>query len=178
MNMKLPFTDKFLWDLYNFSEKAGDVYDIFSRPNLNEVWNPGLREFRREYERKQGKRKIGQLIAYLKRNGCIKIKNLEEKQAVLITRKGTDKILKIQFKTKEKKKRPDGKWQMLIFDIPEKKRRLRDLLRENLNILGFKMLQQSVWVCPYDVLRETESLLRRYSIDPYVKLFLIEEVEI
>jgi hypothetical protein len=40
------------------------------------------------------------------------------------------------------------------------------------------MLQQSVWVCPYDVLEETEAILRKYSLDEYVKLFLIEEVEI
>ena len=55
---------------------------------------------------------------------------------------------------------------------------LRDLLRENLYFLGYKMLQQSVWVCPYNVSKETEAVLRKYSLDPYVKLFLIEEIEV
>lgn len=177
-DMKLPFTDKFLWNLYNFLEKAGDIYDTSSSHTFREAWNPEFRKFRREYEKKQSREKVSQFIAYLKRKGHIKIKNLEQKQAILITKKGTDKILKIQLKIKEKKKRLDGKWQMIIFDIPEKKRHLRDLLRESLQFLGYKMLQQSVWVCPYDVFKETEAVLRRYSLDPYIKSFLIEEVEI
>ncbi len=78
---------------------------------------------------------------------------------------------------KKKKRRPDGKWQMVIFDIPEKKRVLRDIFRENLQILGYKILQQSVWVCPYEISKETEGIIRQYSLDPYVKLFLIEEIE-
>jgi len=78
----------------------------------------------------------------------------------------------------EKKRRPDGKWIMLIFDVPERKRYLRDLLRSAIYFLGYKMFQRSVWVCPYDVLKKTEALLRKYSLDQYVKIFLIEEIEI
>ena len=79
---------------------------------------------------------------------------------------------------KKMKKRKDRKWIMLIFDIPEKKRESRSLLRETLYLLGYKMLQRSVWVCPYDVSRETEDFIQRNSLDPYIKLFLIKEVEI
>jgi phenylacetic acid degradation operon negative regulatory protein len=176
--MKLPFTDKFLWDLYNFLEKIGDIHDIFALRPWNEVWNLELHKFRHEYKKRQGRKNFSQLIYYLKKKGFIKIKNLEQKQAVLITKKGADKVLKIRLKTKEKKRRPDGKWQMIIFDIPEKKKQLRELLRESLYLLKYRKLQQSVWVCPYDVLKETEAILRRYSLDPYVKLFLIEEIEV
>ncbi|NOQ67825.1 hypothetical protein GQ568_00095 [Patescibacteria group bacterium] len=67
---------------------------------------------------------------------------------------------------------------MIIFDIPEEKRYLRNLLREKLLLLKYKMLQQSIWICPYDVQKETEFILREHSIDPYIKLFLIEEIEL
>ncbi|MDI6602754.1 MAG: CRISPR-associated endonuclease Cas2 [Patescibacteria group bacterium] len=176
--MKLFITDKFLWDLYSFLEKISDIYDIFAPRPWREVWCPELHKFWYERRKRQDRKNFSQLIYYLKKKGYIKIKNLEQKQAVLITKKGADKVLKIKFKIQEKKKRPDGKWQMIIFDIPERKRHLRDLLREYLHLLGYKMLQQSVWVCPYDVLKETEAILRRCSLDPYVKLFLIEEVEL
>jgi DNA-binding transcriptional regulator PaaX len=55
---------------------------------------------------------------------------------------------------------------------------LRDLLRELLYLLGYRMLQQSVWVCPYDVLKETEAIIQKLSLERYVKIFLIEEIEI
>jgi len=40
------------------------------------------------------------------------------------------------------------------------------------------MFQQSVWICPYDVYKETEEIVRKFSLDPYVRFFLIEEIEI
>jgi len=45
----------------------------------------------------------------------------------------------------------DGYWRILIFDIPEKFRQLRDDLRVLINILGFKQLQKSVWITPYKI---------------------------
>ena len=65
---------------------------------------------------------------------------------------------------------------MIIFDIPEKRRQDRDLLRDALVDMGYQKLQQSVWVCPYDAYGETEKAVREYQIIPFVKLFLIEEV--
>lgn len=49
-----------------------------------------------------------------------------------------------------KPKKWDKKWRILIFDIKEKRRRTRDLLRRTLISIGFKRLQDSVWVYPYD----------------------------
>ena len=85
---------------------------------------------------------------------------------------------KIYFKIfdQSKTKRKDGKWTMVIFDVPEKWRKSRDLLRSILNNLGYKMFQQSVWITPYDVLKKTEELLQIYSLDNFVKIFLIENI--
>jgi len=60
-----------------------------------------------------------------------------------------DKIEKTNFKIKRPKKW-DGKWRVLVFDIQERKRSLRDKIRMNLNNIGFVKLQNSVWVYPYD----------------------------
>jgi len=176
--MRLSLTDEFLWNLYNFIEEIDRNFDLFYPRTMKEVWFPDLYKLRQEYERKRTRRYFSQFINYLKKKGYIKIKNLEQRQGVILTKKGAEKVLKIKFKLKEKKKRADGKWQMVIFDIPERKRYLRDLFRENLRILGYKMLQQSIWVCPYDVSKETEGIIRKYSADPYVKVFLIEEIDI
>jgi len=44
--------------------------------------------------------------------------------------------------------------------------------------LGFKYLQKSIWVCPYDVLEEVQNLIAKYELEKYVKTFLIEEIEL
>ena len=44
----------------------------------------------------------------------------------------------------------DGKWRMLIFDIPERRKRAREQVRKTLATIGFVRLQDSVWLYPYD----------------------------
>ena len=61
----------------------------------------------------------------------------------------------------KKPKRWDGKWRVLIFDIPERRRGTREQIRRTLLNLGFKRLQDSVWVYPYDC----EDLITLFKID-------------
>ena len=49
-----------------------------------------------------------------------------------------------------KPKRWDGRWRVLMFDIPEKRKGTRDRVRRNLGDIGFIRLQDSVWLYPYD----------------------------
>jgi DNA-binding transcriptional regulator PaaX len=46
------------------------------------------------------------------------------------------------------KKPWDGKWRLVIFDIPEKERRIRSLIRSKLRELGLAPIQRSVWISP------------------------------
>ena len=68
-----------------------------------------------------------------------------------ITEKGKRYLMKetIYEKLKDKKKW-DGKWRVLIFDIPERKKTMREYIRHTLISIGFMRLQDSVWVYPYD----------------------------
>ncbi|MBI5470465.1 CRISPR-associated endonuclease Cas2 [Candidatus Kaiserbacteria bacterium] len=47
-------------------------------------------------------------------------------------------------------RRWDRRWRIIIFDIPEKKKNVRDRVRALVQRLGFFRLQHSVWVYPYD----------------------------
>ncbi len=69
-----------------------------------------------------------------------------------LTEKGRGELNKIELKDWkiEKPKKWDGRWRMLIFDIPEHKRSVRDDIRQTLLHIGFIKVQQSVWVYPYD----------------------------
>lgn len=67
-------------------------------------------------------------------------------------------------------KRWNRKWYLVIFDIPEKIKRKRDILRENLKLLGFGQLQASVWMSPINYLKNIEEIIKNYDIEPYVIL--------
>jgi CRISPR-associated endonuclease Cas2 len=176
--MKLPITDEFLWELFHLSQKVEDVLLFFGAGSYREAFVPSRFSIRRIYEKRRAKMRFKEFIRYLSRKGYIKVKALEPKQGIVITKKGMEKVLKVSLKKTEKKRRKDGKWLMVVFDIPENKKNLRNLFRKLLQILGFKFFQKSIWVCPYDVLREVQGIVQRYSLEKYVKIFLIEEVEL
>jgi len=175
--MKLPVTDKFLWDIYSAIDKTGDILHFITKPPTMANYLPGPRNpVFEKYKKQNGREKFSQLIYHLKRNNYIKVENLKGKKAIILTKRGLNKALKVSFKIENKVKRKDGKWIMLIFDIPEKYNKSRTLLGSILHNLGYKMFQQSVWVTPYDVSNKTEKSLQLYSLDKFVKIFLIEDL--
>jgi len=50
----------------------------------------------------------------------------------------------------------DGVWKLVIFDIPEKHKYVRTVLRAKLKQLHFKKWQNSIWVSPYALDEEIE----------------------
>lgn len=70
----------------------------------------------------------------------------------------------------KKPKKWDGKWRIVIFDIPEKDRMFRDILREHLCTLEFYKLQYSVFVSPYPFEKPILELISLYSVEPYVRV--------
>lgn len=104
-----------------------------------------------------------QLLKYFKKkrkyypshiNTCLDrlVKNglIEKRDGKLsLTVKGELKLSRYQNELQAKKKW-DGKWRIVIFDIWEKSRKKRDFLRNELSDFGFIKLQNSVWITPYD----------------------------
>ena len=183
MKHKLPFTEKLLWDLYNFSHKAGRlVLKVLPKrrglpfSNFNIFRDEWTSENKNKYLRKQSRKKFAFLVYRLKKQGYLKVLKIKDNSAVAITKQGLDKILRINFKLIDKKLRKDNKWQMVLFDIPEDKRRSRDLFRNQLKYLGYKSFQKSIWVCPYDTLQETQDLIERYNLRNWVELLLVNKI--
>lgn len=69
-----------------------------------------------------------------------------------LTAKGESALRSIELRRYDipKPRRWDKKWRVLIFDIPERERTLRNRIRDTLRAIGFVRLQGSVWVYPYD----------------------------
>ncbi|MGH7239619.1 MAG: hypothetical protein ACREHG_06085 [Candidatus Saccharimonadales bacterium] len=175
--MKLPITEQFLWDIYHAIAASVDaVPEFYPYPTIKTVLIGRNNSVERRYMEKLGREKFGKLINSLKRRGYIRIKNLEDSQAMMLTKEGMGKVLRASFNREGKTKRQDGKWIMIVFDIPRNKLKDRELLRSVLRGLGYKLFQQSVWVTPFDVSDTTERMMRFYSLDSYVKMFLIEKM--
>lgn len=64
----------------------------------------------------------------------------------------------------------DEKWRIVIFDIPEEKRVIRNLFRRNLKKWGFKHLQKSVWISKRDVYEKLNGYIKDLGIEKWVTI--------
>lgn len=98
-------------------------------------------------------RRISQAITRLHSKGLIVRVKTEKGFSLKLTEKGN--LLAASLEAREsthtdRPKRWDGKWRIVIFDVWERRRGVRDRLRLMLQKGGFIKIQNSVWVYPYD----------------------------
>lgn len=71
----------------------------------------------------------------------------------------------------------DKKWRVIIFDIPEKKKKVRDQIRNLFVSAGFSRLQDSVWVYPYDCEDIVGLLKTDFGIGKDLLYMIVDEIE-
>ena len=111
------------------------------------------------------------LVTFEKRNG---------KSYARITDEGRKKLAFELEKGKldlSKKRRWNGRWRIVVFDVPEKRRKTRDKLRILMQELGFVRLQDSVWVFPYDCEEFVALLKAELKLGGAVLYMVVEEIE-
>ncbi|RJQ32955.1 hypothetical protein C4572_00175 [Candidatus Parcubacteria bacterium] len=132
----------------------------------------GLPEAWREIDRKRLYRLVREfynkrLIDYKEdKNGFVKM---------VLTKEGKKRALK--FKLDEMKiKKPekwDGEWRVVIFDIPDRFKKAREALRHKIMDLGFRKLQESVFVLPYECEDEIDFIVEVFQIRPWVRFLRV-----
>lgn len=65
----------------------------------------------------------------------------------------------------------DGLWQVVVYSLPEKERRLRHSLRQGLTWLGFGSLAPGTWISPHNRKIEVKNYCNELGIQQYVEIF-------
>jgi len=78
---------------------------------------------------------------------------------------------------RNQKRKWDKRWRMIVFDIPERRRRIRNRLRSVMSDIGFVRLQDSVWVYPYDCEDFTALLKAELKIGKDVLYAIVDTIE-
>lgn len=70
----------------------------------------------------------------------------------------------------------DGKWRVLSYEIPEKKRELRDRLRREVAGWGLGPWHRSFWLTPHPIIENLKNLVSQKEEEKYVQAFESEHV--
>jgi len=108
---------------------------------------------------------LARALKRLRENGFVELID-DEKMAFRLTDSGRDRALWL--KMKESDQKWDGMWRFVIWDVPEKRRIARDLLRYKLKQLGFQRFQKSVWACKKNCTKELRDFIRKTGIEDWV----------
>lgn len=93
-----------------------------------------------------------------------------------ITRAGLNLVKMVQ-EASDAETSWDGKWRLVMFDIPEKRRRDRHWLRYNLLILDYKPLQKSVFIGKHPVSEDCYKEIIERKLDGYIRLVTVGEID-
>ena len=123
--------------------------------------------------------RLRQKLKKLANQKVIRIYQDGDKLAVKITKKGRTKLLKYNLEDIEipKPDEWDRKWRIILFDIPEKIRKARDVFRYHLNQLGFYEFQKSVFVHPYNCKDEIDYLIEFYNLRRFVRFVEADSID-
>lgn len=122
---------------------------------------------------KYTKKQINSAISSLKKRKFIKIvKEKNGKIRVKLTNKGRKRILEmsLDFVKIKKPRKWDGKWRIVIFDVPVKQNAAREALRSKMKNLGFKQLQKSAWIIPWECEDEILFIAEVFKAERYIEI--------
>lgn len=119
---------------------------------------------------------LGRLVS----KGLIIFEERDGKRYARLTASGQQVLQMAEHETllkQQRNKRWDKRWRVIIFDIPENKKQIRDRLRETVKSFGFLHLQHSVWVYPHDCEELIALLKADLKIGKDVLYMIVENIE-
>jgi len=107
------------------------------------------------------------VIRGMRQRNLIKTRKTAAGLEIALTAKGSMRAVREAVKG-NRTKLPAGQSCMVLFDIPEDAKALRNAFRYFLKDAGFKMVQLSVWESPFDVFRDVLNFVNAATIDKWV----------
>ena len=122
-------------------------------------------------------RSAAALAYYLAQKGFIRYVDKNNERFVKLTKKGQLEALLAKAKLLSDRGKWDGKWRLIMFDIPEDSNDKRAFFRSLLKKNGFFRLQQSVYVSPCPLNRAAVSYLEETKLIGYIRILKVEEMD-
>ncbi|MFA5997051.1 MAG: hypothetical protein WC791_01025 [Candidatus Paceibacterota bacterium] len=123
--------------------------------------------------------RINRTLGTLQKKKLVNIYSKNGNDIIEITKAGKKKVLEYNL-DEMKLKRPakwDGWWRIVMFDIPESKRRGRDAVSRKIKQFGMYPIQKSVFVSPYICKNEIDFIGEFFDVREHIIYIKAKEIE-
>lgn len=125
--------------------------------------------------------KVVRTLKLLEKNELIRTEQDGENILVSVKEKGKTVVKKYSIRAlldiKKRSKKWDGKWYLVIFDIPEVQRNKRTQLRRLLKWIGFYQYQKSVFAFPFECEKEVKLIRDLVEGNTYTKYVVAAQID-
>ena len=151
---------------------AGFITIALAAPNAVQIF----KYFRpKDFEERK---RVKQSLSRLEKQGLIKQRGAMDGYFVL-TAEGKAKAMryKIEETKIQKQKRWDRKWRLVMFDVPEEKKKARQAINFALKRIGCVHYQKSVFITPFPCEKEIDFIGETFNVREYIRIVIAESVE-
>ena len=142
---------------------------------------PGLTHLLKLFDAKDRRErsKVKRVARTLAEKRLIKFTYKNGIDVLSITENGRKQLVK--FEIDKLKIRPtkqwDGKWRVIMFDIPERMKKMRNEIHFRLTDMGFVPYQKSAFISPFECKVEVDALREYFALRKYIKYMLVNEID-
>ncbi|MFH1404539.1 MAG: hypothetical protein ABIH21_00380 [Patescibacteria group bacterium] len=159
--------------LLEMAQAMDDFLLIGYHPTLALAWTKeGAREILNEKEARAQR----QAVARLKKRRLLTVKKQANEYHIKLTKQGQAEAFRLKILNADLL--PRHQICMVVFDIPETQRKLRQQLRLFLKTAAFIPIQRSVWITPFDVCSQLQKLFSINNVKGWVKIFRAVEYRV
>lgn len=149
------------------------IYGDYIRHYGNKIWIGSLIRLLTEFGHNEQSVRVA--VSRIMKQGWLQSEKIGNKSYYYLTPRGEARIEEAAIRIFElTPKKWDGKWRMLMYTIPEEKRRIRDELRKELIWSGFGSISNGCWISPNNLEKEVHLLIENYDIQANVDFFVAE----
>ncbi|WP_018131983.1 phenylacetic acid degradation operon negative regulatory protein PaaX [Effusibacillus pohliae] len=146
------------------------IYGEYVRRYGGEIWVGSLTRLLGEFGMSEQAVRVA--ISRMVSQGWLKARKIGNRSYYSMTARGKKRLNEAAARIyKDLPAKWDGKWCIITYNIPEKRRGIRDQLRKELGWMGFGMLANSVWISPHDLVERVKEIAENYEITDCVEIF-------
>lgn len=118
-------------------------------------------------------------LTHLHKQAFVEIIHENNRDYIRLTQNGIRKILKFSIDTLSIKTPThwDGKWRLVLYDVPRQKKNLGDTIRRTIVNFGFLAIQKSVYIYPYQCFDQVEYIRQYYGLTDCIQYMVVEHIE-
>jgi DNA-binding transcriptional regulator PaaX len=122
---------------------------------------------------------IRRTLKKLEKSGEIILRTLDGKDFAQLTPEGRQKLrsLTLSADTNVMSMAWDGKWRMVILDVPESDKEKRNALRYILKKAGFVCLKNSVWISPHPFEHMLENMKKDLDLSNEIMVIVTDSLD-